>query len=296
MTVSVVEFMSKGERCIADLYLPDDINHPPVIVMAHGFAGERKARLPAFAERFCDKGYAVFLFDYRGFGDSEGEPRQLISPWRQLDDWRAAIAHIRALNTIDKTRVILWGTSFSGGHVIRLASEDHNIQTIIAQIPFTSGLDLALRNSLRGAIDMTWAGIIDYTRALLGAKPRPYTVVARPNQYAIMNTEESYDGYLQLFPEDSQWVNEIPARINLQLPFYNPILVANRVLCPALILAGENDSLIPASLVQAMSERITKSEYKVLSANHFEPYVGEHFEKNIAIQIDFLQRQSRGCY
>ena len=289
--VMSVEFISQGDHCVADLYLPKGVSLPPVIVMAHGFAGERKARLPVYAQRFCDAGYAVFLFDYRGFGDSEGIPRQLVSPWRQLDDWRAAIAHVRTLNNVDTKRLILWGTSFAGGHVISIASEDHNIHAIISQVPFTSGVNLALQNSLVEMLHMTWAGIKDSVRALIGATPHPYPVVARPGQPAVMNTEESYDGYLRLFPEDTQWVNGVPARVSLQIPFYNPILSAHKVTCPSLIVAAVNDSLIPASMVKSMADRIKNSEYCELDANHFEPYVGDHFEENIGVQIGFL----RGC-
>jgi len=289
------DFTSNNCRCAADLYSPQVDNKepdskPPIIVMAHGFAGERKARLPAFAERFCAAGFAVLLFDYRGFGDSEGKPKQLVSPWRQLDDWRAAIAHARMLSSVDASRIILWGSSFSGGHVVSLASEDQHINAIISQIPFTSGLSLALSNSLPDMLHMTWAGLKDVARALVSAEPYGYPVVGRPGQHAFMNTEESYDGYLQLFPKDTQWVNEVPARINLQVPCYNPIYKAKNVGCPALVIAGVNDSLIPAIQIKKMAEAMVKSEYVEMPTDHFQPYVGDEFENNIAIQLAFLAK------
>lgn len=295
MNIITTEFISQNCRCAADFYLPKANEKepgikPPVIVMAHGFAGERKARLPAFAERFCDAGFAVFLFDYRGFGDSEGEPKQLVSPWRQLDDWRAAIEQVRGLDSVDASRVILWGSSFSGGHVVSLASEDHGISAIISQIPFTSGISLAMANSLPDMLHMTWAGLKDAVRAVVGASPHGYPVVGRPGQHAIMNTEESYDGYLQLFPEDSQWVNEVPARINLMVPYYNPIYKAKNVTCPALVIAGVEDSLIPATNIKKMAGAMTKGQYVEIPTNHFQPYVGDEFVNNIAIQLDFLAK------
>ena len=258
--------------------------------MAHGFAGERLARLPAFAEHFCDAGYAVFLFDYRYFGDSEGEPRQLVSPWRQIEDWRAAIAHVRTLDSIDQQRIILWGTSFSGGHVISVASEDHDIRAVIAQIPFTSGLSLVAQNSVPDALHMTWAGIKDVSRAITGSEPHHYPVVAHPGEHAIMNKDDSYEGYTRLFDADSRWVNRVPARINLQIPFYNPIFIAQKVQCPTLILAGRNDNLIPPTTVKSMADRIPQGEYHEMNTGHFEPYVDSSFEENIAVQIQFLQK------
>jgi predicted alpha/beta hydrolase len=38
--------------------------------MGHGLSGVKEMDLPRFAERFCDAGFAVLLFDYRGFGES----------------------------------------------------------------------------------------------------------------------------------------------------------------------------------------------------------------------------------
>ena len=107
--------------------------------MAHGFSGVREQRLDAYAERFADAGLAVLLFDYRHFGASDGEPRQYLSIRCQLDDWRAAVAHARGLDGVDPDRVALWGTSFSGGHVIAIASEDARIAAVVSQAPFTFG-------------------------------------------------------------------------------------------------------------------------------------------------------------
>ncbi|MDY7081885.1 MAG: alpha/beta hydrolase, partial [Halobacteria archaeon] len=78
------DFTSGGTRCAGWLYYPDADDNPPVVIMAHGFGGERQYRLPAFAERFTEHGLAVFIFDYRYFGASHGEPRRVISPSLQV--------------------------------------------------------------------------------------------------------------------------------------------------------------------------------------------------------------------
>ena len=64
------------------------------------------------------------LFDYRGFAASGGSPRQLVSASRQRQDYHAAIAATRWLPGVDPERIVLWGISFSGGHVVRVAAED----------------------------------------------------------------------------------------------------------------------------------------------------------------------------
>jgi fermentation-respiration switch protein FrsA (DUF1100 family) len=87
--------------------------------MAHGFGAERTWRLPAFAERFAEHGLATLFFDYRSFGDSDGEPRNLVSPRRHVADWAAAVDHARSLSGVDGDRLALWGTSFWGGPATR---------------------------------------------------------------------------------------------------------------------------------------------------------------------------------
>ena len=87
-----VSFDSGSDRCVAWLYLPEGPQPHPVIVMAHGLGAVKALRLGAFAERFQAAGYACLVFDYRYFGDSEGEPRELLSIRRQREDWRAAVS------------------------------------------------------------------------------------------------------------------------------------------------------------------------------------------------------------
>jgi len=135
-----VSFPSTGLRCAAWLYRPTGSGPHPIVVLAHGFAFTREARLDAYARRFLAAGLAVLVFDYRHFGASEGQPRQLMDIGRQLGDWRAAITYARGLAGIDGDRVALWGTSFSGGHVAALAAADQQIAAVISQVPY-SGLD-----------------------------------------------------------------------------------------------------------------------------------------------------------
>ena len=114
-----------GEQLAAYVYRPGSTQgDAPCVVMAHGFSGTRDDGLPGYAEAFRDAGFVVVLFDYRHFGASTGEPRQLLDIARQLDDYRAVIEWARGLDGIDPDRIVLWGTSYSGGHVLTLAAAD----------------------------------------------------------------------------------------------------------------------------------------------------------------------------
>lgn len=144
-------FHSCGIRCAASIYRSalSSVAKAPVSVMAHGFGCIRKLRLPAYAQHFAAAGYVVVLFDYRHFGDSGGQPRQLLDIPAQLDDWRAAIAWARTLDGVDRDRVVAWGTSLSGGHVITLAGTGAPVSGIIAQVPHLSGFAAACSTGMR---------------------------------------------------------------------------------------------------------------------------------------------------
>src|SRR3954462_13228881 len=153
-------FPSGEDTCAAWLYRPDAVAGPaPCVVMAHGFTATRGDGLPAYAERFAAAGLAVVLFDYRHFGRSTGEPRQLLDIGRQLDDYRAAVAFARSLPGVDAGRIALWGTSFSGGHVLTLAAEDHGIAAAVAQVPFADGVATVGAASPRNALLATLLGV-----------------------------------------------------------------------------------------------------------------------------------------
>src|SRR3954454_24924050 len=107
-----VRFASGDADCAAWLYRPEA--PAPLLVMGHGLGAVREMRLDAYAECFAAAGFAALVFDYRHFGASGGEPRQLLDIRRQLADWAAALAYARGLEGVDAARIALWGTSFGG--------------------------------------------------------------------------------------------------------------------------------------------------------------------------------------
>ncbi|MFZ5572757.1 MAG: alpha/beta hydrolase [Thermodesulfobacteriota bacterium] len=280
-------FLSRGTRCGARLFLPHDVAKPPVVVMAHGFAAWQEFRLPAFAEKFVRKGLGVMTFDYRNFGLSDGEPRNLVSPGRHVEDWRAAIACARGLEQVDGSRIGLWGTSFSGGHVLTVAAEDPGIAAVVSQIPFVDGLSVALNFGLLFNLTCLWHGVVDGIASMFG-RTHFVPVVSDPDRFGLMNTPESKPGYLALVPENSGWENRVPARIALSLAAYRPVRYADRITCPVLMICAEKDTLIPQQAVRKCASRIRSVRLEVLPAGHFEPYVGELFERTATMEAEFL--------
>lgn len=165
---------ASGARCAAWFYVPQGVVDPPLVVMAHGLGGTRHMRLDAYARTFAEAGLAALVFDYRGFGDSEGGPRQIVTVEGQLADWRSALAYARAELPVDRTRIALWGTSFGGGHVLAMAAEDHELAGVVAQCPFVDGPSSVWRRFLASPISATvlfLLAIVDGVRGLLRRPP-----------------------------------------------------------------------------------------------------------------------------
>lgn len=285
------DFSSRGIRCDGDLHLPDGIEKPPVVIMAHGMAALKNFGLSSYAERFIEKGLAVFLFDYRSFGKSDGQPRHIVNPFDHISDWRAAIKHVKNLKEVDGTRTALWGSSFSGAHVIACASEDHDIRAVVAQVPFVSGFSSISSKSISEIIKASFYGMIDALKSMLGLDPHYSPAVGYPGSFAALNTDECMPGYLSLVPEKTpEWDNKMASRLFLLLPLYSVVKKASMVKAPTLVMAGKHDSLIPIEAVQNMASKLPHGELVVEDCNHFEPYTGDFFERFITKQSEFLER------
>jgi len=115
----------------------------PVVVMAHGLGGTKDSGLESFAEGLTAAGVDVFAFDYRGFGASGGEPRQVVSLAGQLEDYRAAMSAAAALPGVDAQRLVLWGVSLSGGTVLAAAAGRPDVAAVIALTPLVDGIAAA---------------------------------------------------------------------------------------------------------------------------------------------------------
>ena len=262
--------------------------------MAHGFGAQQDFHLPAYAERFVDRGLAVMTFDYRNFGRSDGEPRNLVAPKRHVEDWLSAIKFARQMEQVDGSCIGLWGTSFSGGHVLTAAARDGRVKAVVSQVPFVDGISTAMNLPLLFNLIGIGHGLVDFVASLFG-KAHYVPVISEPGRFGLMNTPDAMDGFMALVPPDTTWENKAPARIALTLANYRPTRYAPRVGCPVLMVCAEKDTLIPAKAVRKCAARLKYVQLEVLPVGHFEVYVGKLFEKISTLQADFLSRTLLGA-
>jgi hypothetical protein len=290
-----LRFPSGADHCHAWLYLPlptADTGPPPVIVMAHGLGAVKQLRLAAFAERFQAAGYACLVFDYRHFGESEGEPRGLLSLPRQRQDWRAAVVFARSLPEVDADRVVVWGTSFGGGHAIVTAADDEDIVAAVVQCPFTDGPASARQLSVVANARLGAAAAKDQLARLLGRPPVRVKVAARPGEIGLMDKPDVVEGVLGLLDasglSEEEYLNDVPARVALEIPLDRPGRRARDVRCPILFCVCDGDSVAPARATLRHAAKAPWGTILRYPVGHFDIYVGDYFERVVADQLDFL--------
>ncbi len=258
--------------------------------MGHGFSAVREQRLDEYAERFSQAGMVVLLFDYRYFGASGGEPRQLLGIRRQLQDWEAAVAAARSLPSVDPDRIALFGSSFGGGHVQAIAARDSAIAAAVAQAPFCDGLRNLKGLGASHIMRLTVAGLRDMVSKLFGLEPYRIPVVGAPGTKAVMATPDAVSSFARIDPPGSTWRNEVCARIALSVASYRPGNSAGAIRCPILYTIADQDSIMPARLAYDAARRASQAEIKSYDCVHFDVYLPPLWDEVVADQTEFLVR------
>jgi len=286
-----ISFASDEDICAAWLYMPVGVTSPPVVILGHGLGATREMRLDAFAERFAAAGIAAFAFTYRHFGDSGAQPRQLLSIKRQLVDWNAAIAYVKARRDLDGTRIAVWGSSFGGGHAITVASRHPELRAAVAQCPFTDGLASALALGPIASSKLLPSVTRDYVSILLRRPPAMIPIAAPPGSLALMNAPDALPGYEALMPAGMTFQNEAAARVAPTIMAYRPGRAAKKISFPILFCVSNTDTVTPPVQTLRYARTAPRGEIKRYDAGHFDFYTGEAFETLVRDQVEFLTRQ-----
>lgn len=293
-----VSFAVRGVTLRGRLFLPPDATGPaPCVVMAHGTGGVVAMGLARYARRFQAAGLVVLAFDYRHWGESDGQPRHLLWIPNQLADWAAALAYARSLQEVDPGRIALWGTSLSGGHVITIAARDGRVACAIAQCPATDGRATAeaLRHSLGlgPVLRLVPHAQRDLVRSWLGLSPHMIPVVGRHGTLAMIAMDQAYQDFSRMAP--SGYLNQACARILVRGDKYRPVKYASQVRCPTLLQICEHDEFTPAAAARKTASGLGGlAEVKRYPINHFDIYSGRHFQTSLADQVEFLTRHLAG--
>lgn len=294
-----VTIPSCGEKLAGWLYLPDDLakgQRAPAIVMAHGLSAVKEMYLDAFAERFCAGGFVVTVFDYRYQGASPGEPRGRIFPHEQHDDYRNAITWTRQRPEVDPERIGIWGSSYSGGHVIHLAAFDRRVRCAVAQVPLVDGLENVRRLVRADNIPGFLAMLSDEReRRMKEPDAVSYLPIVAEDMNAVLPTPDSWEWFSETGKTRApNWRNEITFESVEKLIQYNPASVIQHIApTPFCLVVAENDVLTPIDLALVAFEKAREPKRcVVLRGGHFDAYtVG--IEASSGAALDWFREHLR---
>jgi fermentation-respiration switch protein FrsA (DUF1100 family) len=250
----------------------------PVIVMAHGLSAVKEMYLDHYAEAFSQAGLGALVFDNRNFGASDGEPRQEIDPVAQVRDYRHAITYAISLPEVDRNRVGVWGSSYSGGHALVLGAIDQRVKAVVAQVPLVSGYE-NIRSLVRSDLIGGFQDMFDADREARSRGEAPAMVPAvneDPLGPCAMPTPDSYQWFTETHElRAPSWRNEITLRSVEMLREYEPDSYVHRIApTPLLVLVAEKDVLTPTELTLATYQKAREpKKLVILPGGHFDAYV-----------------------
>jgi len=289
-----IEFTLQGDRIRGTFYLPAGASGPvPAVVLAHGWSMVAGGDLEDYAAAVVAAGMAALTFDFRRLGRSEGLPRQEIDPAWQIEDFRAAISYVRSRPEVDRERIGIWGSSYSGGHALVVAAIDKRVKCVVSQVPTIDGYAAGQRRlrydkaqALQAAFERDrearFAGQLPATLRLIDADPE--AAVAYPGR-------DSYDymgGQARRCPS---WVNEVTLRSLELARAYMPGAYIQRIApTPLLMIVATGDGLTPADLQQeAFRLAHEPKRLMLLPGGHYGVYT-EHFAATSAAAADWFQQ------
>jgi fermentation-respiration switch protein FrsA (DUF1100 family) len=295
-----IEFDAEGVTLRGWFYYPDSASGPvPTVVMAHGFSAVKEMYLDRYAEVFSAGGLGVLVFDNRNFGASDGEPRQEIDPWAQVRDFRHAITYVRSLPEVDRQRIGIWGSSYSGGHVLVVAAIDRRVRCAVSQVPLVSGYRNVLRLVRNDVVIQLRAQLeADREARFAGQPPGMIAVVSEDptTRPCALPTPDSW----QWFTETGRtrapaWRNEVTLRSIEMLMEYEPLAYIERIApTPLLMVVAANDVLTPTDLaLEAYNRALEPKRLVILPGGHFDAYTTD-FELAAGVARDWFVEHLTG--
>jgi dipeptidyl aminopeptidase/acylaminoacyl peptidase len=287
-----VEFFSEGHRLRGLWRTPDEVDRPlRAIVQGPGWLGLKDAKLYVrYHEALAAAGFGVLVFDYRGFGDSEG-PREL-TPAGQLSDLRNAVTYLTTRDDVDADALGVFGTGGTGGgNAVLLAGVDDRIRVAVSQVPVADGRDWLHR--MRSESDwLAFLGELDAdrrARVLNGEGKRVH-----PREEIMVPTAERRTTTIKADVDD-----RIPTSVSLaaadEILEYRPIDAAAALDTPLMVIGVEGDATTPTDHAVALYEAAAGPKRLVMQRHttHYAAY-DRYWTTVTPLIVEWFERHARG--
>lgn len=270
-----VEFTSEGRTLRGWLIRPAREGVFSAVVMTSGFAGVIEGFLGnPFHTVMADAGMIVLLYDHANTGGSDGEPRQELDPVLQQRGYQDAITFLAARDDVDAGRIGIWGTSYSGGHVLSVAAHDRRVRAVVSQAMTISGHRNLLRRHPGEAYAALQRGWADERLRLAGGET-PRLVHAFPDGSESVRYQAA-----RPLEERRSWRNEVTVRTWELYDAYEPAGFIERISpTPLLMIVPSDDTMTPAQdAIDAFARAGEPKRLVTVPGTHYSVY-SEQFER-----------------
>lgn len=294
-----VEFDSDGVTLRGWYYRSTGGGTTATIVMCHGFAAVKEMYLDRYAEYFSANGLNVLAYDNRNLGASDGVPRGDVDPWAQINDFRNAITFAETLEGTDRDRIGIWGSSFSGAHVLVVAAQDRRVKCVSAQVPIVDG-DANFRQLVRADLIGGIRATLDEDRRARyrGEDPAMIDVVNEdPLAPSAIPTPDAYKWFTDTCQlRAPAFVNSCTLRSLEMFANYQPGAFIRLIApTPLLMCVADNDVTTPTKIaLDGFQDAREPKKLVMLPGGHFDPYV-TGFDASSAAQLDWFTRYLLTC-
>jgi len=289
----IVHFYSEGSKLQGLLRLPEQGTGPwPGIVQGPGWLGLHDAKLYERSHRnFTEAGYAVLVFDYRGFGNSEGEPGLILPMW-QAEDIRNAITYMQTRTEVDPNRIGLFGSGGTGGALpIYVAALDQRVKCVVSNYGFASGKDW-LRSMRR---EYEWIALQqrldnDRKKRVLEGKGE----MVNPREDLMVVTPERVQTAVKK-DVDSRIPERVPLRCAEAIIEFTPENYVAAISPRAILfISTEGDAVTPEEQTFRLYEKAGQPKKLIIqkATSHYQAY-DKYFDKVTPQIIDWYNRYLR---
>lgn len=216
-SVQKVAFPSAGATLTGNLFLPGGDAPAPGIVVAGTWTSIKEQMADRYAERLADRGYAALSFDFTGFGESGGEPRDVESPELKIRDIHGAVTFLAEHPAVDGTRLGALGVCAAAMYMSANAADDPRVRALALVAPWlhdarlcaenyggAEGVAAKIADAEKARARYRETGEVEYVPMVGGSDPRAalpmdvdfYLDPARggipawPNRFAVMAWQE----------------------------------------------------------------------------------------------------------
>jgi len=288
VAIEKVTFKCNGSTMVGNLHIPGNLEKGrqyPAIVVVCPATGIKEQVAGSYAEKLAENGFIALAFDHRGYGESNGEPRNQEDIFRKSDDIKSAVSYIRSLEQVDREKIGATGICGGAGYLVQTAVGDSRIKavaTVSGTLSYkgsvaAAGGDaiLAMAGEARQKYDET--GEVTYI-------PIIYDPADESNVFAT----EAYEYYVGNQDKYPTWKNQVDISSFANFAALEITTVASSLSKPVLFIAGTEAVTGPLSQIAYDNAPGPKELYWVEGATHVSLYYNEEQMNQASDKLDMF--------